>query len=294
MSDSYTVKDIQVLKGLEAVRKRPGMYIGGTGREGLHQLVWEILDNSVDEALNGHCAFIDVVLGADGSISVEDQGRGIPVEKHPTTRKNTVETIFCNLHAGGKFDDDTYKVAGGLHGVGAAVVNALSEKLVVEIFRNGFRHVQEFRRGKAVSPLRQMEESNRTGAKVMFLPDSDIFPDRVFSKDLIRERLESKAFLIAGLKIRLTDEAEGTVEIFLYPEGITDFLQKLVANRPLVDAQPFYYRHDNDLRLELVMAWTSETSTRILSFVNSIPTPAGGTHETGFRERNNPRATDVH
>lgn len=283
MSDSYTVKDIQVLKGLEAVRKRPGMYIGGTGREGLHQLVWEILDNSVDEALNGHCAFIDVVLGIDGSISIEDEGRGIPLEKHPTTRKNTVETIFCNLHAGGKFDDDTYKVAGGLHGVGAAVVNALSEKLVVEVFRNGFRHVQEFRRGKAASPLRQMEESNRTGAKVMFLPDSDIFPDRVFSKDLIRERLESKAFLIAGLKIRLTDEAEGTVETFLYPEGITDFLQKLVANRPLVDAQPFYYRHDNDLRLELVMAWTSETSTRILSFVNSIPTPAGGTHETGFK-----------
>ncbi|MGO9571735.1 MAG: type IIA DNA topoisomerase subunit B [Desulfomonilaceae bacterium] len=283
MSDSYTVKDIQVLKGLEAVRKRPGMYIGGTGREGLHQLVWEILDNSVDEALNGHCAFIDVVLGSDGSISVEDQGRGIPVEKHPTTRKNTVETIFCNLHAGGKFDDDTYKVAGGLHGVGAAVVNALSEKLAVEVYRNGFRYAQEFRRGKAISPLRKMEESNRTGAKVMFLPDPEIFPDRVFSKDLIRERLESKAFLIAGLKIRLTDEAEGTVETFLYPEGITDFLQKMVVDRPLVDAQPFYYRHDNDLRLELVMAWTSETSTRILSFVNSIPTPAGGTHETGFK-----------
>jgi DNA gyrase/topoisomerase IV subunit B len=283
MSDSYTVEDIQVLKGLEAVRKRPGMYIGGTGREGLHQLVWEILDNSVDEALNGHCSFIDVILGADGSISVEDQGRGIPVEKHPTTGKNTVETIFCNLHAGGKFDDDTYKVAGGLHGVGAAVVNALSEKLVVDVCRNGFRHAQEFRRGQALSPLRKMEGSKRTGTKVMFLPDPEIFPERAFSKDLIRERLESKAFLIAGLKIRLTDEAEGTVETFLYPDGITDFLQKLVVGRPLVDAQPFYYRHDNDLRLELVMAWTSETSTRILSFVNSIPTPAGGTHETGFK-----------
>jgi DNA gyrase/topoisomerase IV subunit B len=283
MSDSYTVKDIQVLKGLEAVRKRPGMYIGGTGREGLHQLVWEILDNSVDEALNGHCNFINVVLGADGSISVEDQGRGIPVEEHPTTGKNTVETIFCNLHAGGKFDDDTYKVAGGLHGVGAAVVNALSERLVVDVHRNGFRHTQEYRRGQAVSMLQKMEGSKRTGTKVMFLPDPDIFPDRDFSKDLIRERLESKAFLIAGLKIRLRDEAEGTVETFLYPDGITDFLQKLVVNRPLVDAQPFYYRHDNDLRLELVMAWTSETSTRILSFVNSIPTPAGGTHETGFK-----------
>ena len=283
MSDSYTVKDIQVLKGLEAVRKRPGMYIGGTGREGLHQLVWEVLDNSVDEALNGHCAFIDVVLTSDGSISVEDQGRGIPVEKHPTTGKNTVETIFCNLHAGGKFDDDTYKVAGGLHGVGAAVVNALSERLAVEVWRNGSRHIQEFRRGKAVSPLRKMEESKHTGTKVTFLPDATIFPDRAFSKDLIRERLESKAFLIAGLKIRLSDETAGTVETFVYPGGIMDFLRKLVTDRPLVDAQPFYYHHDNDLRLELVMAWTSETSTRILSFVNSIPTPAGGTHETGFK-----------
>jgi DNA gyrase subunit B/topoisomerase-4 subunit B len=283
MSDSYTVEDIQVLKGLEAVRKRPGMYIGGTGREGLHQLVWEVLDNSVDEALNGHCDFIDVVLAADGSISVEDRGRGIPVEKHPTTGKNTVETIFCNLHAGGKFDDDTYKVAGGLHGVGAAVVNALSEKLVVDVHRNGFRHVQEFRRGQAVSPLQKMEPSRHTGTKVMFLPDADIFPDRLFSKDLIRERLESKAFLIAGLKIRLRDDVQGTVETFVYPQGITDFLQKLVVNRPLVDAQPFYYRHDNDLRLELVMAWTAETQTRLLSFVNSIPTPAGGTHETGFK-----------
>ncbi len=283
MSDSYTVKDIQVLKGLEAVRKRPGMYIGGTGREGLHQLVWEVLDNSVDEALNGHCTFIDVVLGSDGSISVEDQGRGIPVEKHPTTGKNTVETIFCNLHAGGKFDDDAYKVAGGLHGVGAAVVNALSEKLSVEVCRNGLRYFQEFRRGKAVSPLHKIGESKRTGTKVTFLPDAAIFPDKAFSKEQIRERLESKAFLIAGLKIRLSDEAEGTVETFTYPGGITDFLRKLVTDRPLVDAQPFYYRHDNDLRLELVMAWTSETSTRILSFVNSIPTPAGGTHETGFK-----------
>lgn len=161
MSNSYTVKDIQVLKGLEAVRKRPGMYIGATGSSGLHQLVWEVLDNSVDEALNGHCDRIDVVLGADGSISVEDRGRGIPIEKHPATGKNTVETIFCNLHAGGKFDDDAYKVAGGLHGVGASVVNALSESMTVEVKRNGYRYVQQFQRGVPVSSLRRSGEEKR-------------------------------------------------------------------------------------------------------------------------------------
>lgn len=283
MNGSYTVDDIQVLKGLEAVRKRPGMYIGGTGLDGLHQLLWELIDNSVDEALNGHCTRIDVWLGADGSISVADQGRGIPVENHPTTGKNTVETIFCNLHAGGKFDDDAYKVAGGLHGVGASVVNALSEKMVVEIKRNGFRHVQEFERGKAVTSLQQRETVRGTGTKVTFLPDSEIFPDRAFSKELIRERLRIKAFLIAGLQIRLQDEEERTTEIFHYPGGVTDFLSHLVGDRPLIDAQPFHYRYDNGLRLELVMAWTAATSTSILSFVNSIPTPAGGTHETAFR-----------
>lgn len=283
MNGSYTVDDIQVLKGLEAVRKRPGMYIGGTGLDGLHQLLWELIDNSVDEALNGHCTRIDVWLGADGSISVADQGRGIPVESHPSTGKNTVETIFCNLHAGGKFDDDAYKVAGGLHGVGASVVNALSEKMVVEIKRNGFRHVQEFERGMAVTPLRKMEAARGTGTKVTFLPDAEIFPDRSFSKELIRERLRIKAFLIAGLQIRLRDEEERTSETFLYPGGVTDFLANLVEDRPLIEAQPFHYRYDNGLRMELVMTWTSDTSTRILSFVNSIPTPSGGTHETAFR-----------
>jgi DNA gyrase subunit B/topoisomerase-4 subunit B len=283
MSKSYTVEDIQVLKGLEAVRKRPGMYIGGTGTEGLHQLVWEILDNSVDEALNSHCDLISVVLHEDGSISVEDNGRGIPVEKHPATKKNTVETIFCNLHAGGKFDDDAYKVAGGLHGVGAAVANALSERMVVEVKRDGFRHVQEFRRGKPATELQKIGPAQGSGTKVTFKPDSQIFPDTMFSKALIRERLETKAFLIAGLEIRLTDEVGGVCERFTYPQGIVDFLQKLLEDQPLVDAQPFLFRHDNDIRLEVAMAWTTETSSRILSFVNSIPTPAGGTHETGFK-----------
>ncbi len=283
MTKSYTVDDIQVLKGLEAVRKRPGMYIGGTGTDGLHQLVWEIVDNSVDEALNGHCNSIEVDMMADGMVAIQDCGRGIPVESHPTTGKNTVETIFCNLHAGGKFDDDAYKVAGGLHGVGSAVVNALSERLVVEVKRNGYRFAQEFTRGKAVTELKRLEPCKDTGTRVAFLPDSQIFKDRNFSKELIRERLEIKAFLIAGLQIRLRDQAEGSEEVFIYPGGIMDFLQKLIGNKPLIDVQPFHYRHENDIRLEVAMSWTADTSTQILSFVNSIPTPAGGTHETAFR-----------
>ena len=283
MSNSYTVKDIQVLKGLEAIRKRPGMYIGDTGKNGLHQLVWEVLDNSVDEALNGHCNLIDVVLGSDGSVTIEDQGRGIPVGRHPTTGKNTVETIFCNLHAGGKFDEDAYKVAGGLHGVGASVVNALSDLLVVEVKRDGIRYVQEFSRGKPTSRLIKRGSARGTGTKVTFRPDPEIFTDLDFSGELIRERLETKAFLIAGLKIRLNDEIEGFSDTFVFPGGIKDFLGKLMENRVAIDAQPFHFRYDNDLRVEMVMTWSAETSGRIMSFVNSIPTPNGGTHEHGFR-----------
>ncbi len=283
MSDSYTVKDIQVLKGLEAVRKRPGMYIGGTGSEGLHQLVWEILDNSVDEALNGHCSSIEVTLGTDGSITISDSGRGIPVETHPATGKNSVETIFCNLHAGGKFDDDAYKVAGGLHGVGASVVNALSSALTVQVKRDGFRHSQQFSRGKPIDTLTRVSPARGSGTKVTFTPDKDIFRSTEFSREIIRQRLEIKSFLVAGLKIRFIDKIENTTEVFLYPQGILDYLDKLIDDKETMVAQPFIYRHDNDLKLEVVFAWTSDTSSQILSFVNSIPTPAGGTHENAFR-----------
>jgi DNA gyrase subunit B/topoisomerase-4 subunit B len=280
---SYTVADIQVLKGLEAVRKRPGMYIGGTGPDGLHQLIWEIVDNSVDEALNGHCSTIRVALSENGSVSVEDDGRGIPVERHPTTGKNTVETIFCNLHAGGKFDDYAYKVAGGLHGVGSAVVNALSVSLVVEVKRNGSVYRQEFSRGVPVSALVPIAKSNGSGTKVTFSPDPKIFPDIAFSPKRIRERLQTKAFLIAGLRIVFAVEKEGTEEEFLYPGGIMDFLRYAVGEDRMVDAQPFHFAYENGLRVELAMAWTEEISNRVLSFVNSIPTTAGGTHEAAFR-----------
>ncbi len=283
MTDSYTVKDIQVLKGLEAIRRRPGMYIGNTGTAGLHQLVWETLDNSVDEALNGHCGHIGVRLSRDGHVTVEDRGRGIPVGKHPETGKNTVETIFCNLHAGGKFDEDAYKVAGGLHGVGASVVNALSESLVVEVKRDGRLFVQEFSRGEPITDLLDKGPARGTGTKVTFLPDPEIFPDSEFSGGQIRERLETKAFLIGGLTIKLKDEVEGISDTFFFPNGIRDFLGKLLHNRTPIEAQPFHFKHENDLRVEAVLAWTQETTGQILSFVNSIPTPNGGTHEAAFR-----------
>lgn len=283
MGDSYTANDIQVLKGLEAVRKRPGMYIGDTGIGGLHQLVWEIVDNSIDEALNGHCDTIKVILESDGSVTVEDRGRGIPVEKHPSTGKNTVETIFCSLHSGGKFDDDTYKVAGGLHGVGASVVNALSARMIVRVKRNGFVHVQEFRRGKPVTELLKEKPARGTGVSINFMPDPQIFGSLQFSGAAIRERLEVKSFLVAGLKVVLVDQAKNTTETFLYPEGIKDFLNKIMDGHEPVGAQPFYCSHQHDFRFEVALAWTSETTGKILSFVNSIPTPAGGTHEIAFR-----------
>lgn len=283
MTDSYTVKDIQVLKGLEAVRKRPGMYIGGTGTEGLHQLVWEILDNSVDEALNGHCNSIEVILESNGAITIQDSGRGIPVEIHPATGRNSVETIFCNLHAGGKFDDDAYKVAGGLHGVGASVVNALSFHMLVEVKRNGFKYSQTYSRGKPTSNLTQISSARGTGTRVTFLPDTQIFSSTDFSKESIRTRLEIKSFLVAGLKIKFSDRNENTSEIFYYPQGIVDYLEKLVDDKERLVCQPFYFKHENDIKLEAVFTWTSNTDCQILSFVNSIPTPAGGTHENAFR-----------
>jgi DNA gyrase subunit B len=283
MKNTYTAEHIQVLEGLEAVRVRPGMYIGNSGPEGLHQLIWEIVDNSVDEALNGHCDLIKVTLFEDGRVCVEDNGRGIPVGKHPVTGKNTVETIFCHLHAGGKFDDNAYKVAGGLHGVGSAVVNALSEKLTVEVRRNGHLYTQSFVRGIPLGPISKKKGDASTGTKVVFKPDPQIFGANMVSTELVRERLEIKSFLLAGVKVELIDDATGTCELFYYPGGIVDFLTKLVGDKQLPEVQAFHYKHENDLRLEAAMVWTEDISSRVLSFVNSIPTPAGGTHETAFK-----------
>jgi DNA gyrase subunit B/topoisomerase-4 subunit B len=286
MATSYTAKDITVLEGLEPVRKRPGMYIGGVGSSGLHHLVWEILDNGVDEAMNGYASNIAVTLHADGSsITITDDGRGIPVDKHPRTKKGALEVIFTFLHAGGKFEHGSYKTAGGLHGVGASVVNALAKELVATVKRDGYRWEQRFRQGKAAGPLKQVGPARGTGTTVFFRPDPTIFPKVEFDAAVIRERLEVSSYLHKGLRITFEDEASGKKEAFEHAEGLADYLKKILGERgagPVHDA-PFTLFKVNGLRADLVMQWTESTDEHVRSYVNGIPTGSGGTHETGLR-----------
>ncbi len=220
MTTSYTAKDITVLEGLEPVRKRPGMYIGGVGSAGLHHLAWEIVDNAIDEAMNGYASSISVTLHADGSsISVSDDGRGIPVDKHPQTKKSALEVIFTMLHAGGKFGQGNYKTAGGLHGVGASVVNALSKELVATVKRDGALWEQRFKQGKPVGPLRKLGAARGTGTTVYFHPDPTIFPKIEFEPSVIRERLEIASYLHKGLKVVFDDQSNGMKETFEHAEG---------------------------------------------------------------------------
>ena len=285
-SANYTAKDITVLEGLEPVRKRPGMYIGGVGSAGLHHLVWEILDNSVDEAMNGHASNIWVTLHADGSsLTIEDDGRGIPIDKHPTTKKSALEVIFTVLHAGGKFEHGNYKTAGGLHGVGASVVNALSKELIATVRRDGGEWEMRFRQGKAVSGLKKLGPGRGTGTKVYFHPDAAIFPKIEFDPDVIRDRLEVTSYLHKGVKVTFEDETNKKKYVFEHAEGLTDYLKKIVAERnakPIHDT-PFTLSRDEGLRLDLVLQWTEATDEHLRSYVNGIPTGSGGTHETGLR-----------
>src|SRR5262249_6512070 len=231
-SGNYTAKDITVLEGLEPVRKRPGMYIGGVGSAGLHHLIWEILDNSVDEAMNGHASTIWVTLHADGSsITIEDDGRGIPVDKHPTTKKSAVEVIFTVLHAGGKFEHGNYKTAGGLHGVGASVVNALSKELVATVRRDGAEFEMRFKQGKPVSGLKRLGPARGTGTKVYFHPDAGIFPKIEFDPDVIKDRLEVVSYLHKGVKVVFEDETNKKKYTFEHSEGLIDYLKKIIAER---------------------------------------------------------------
>jgi DNA gyrase subunit B len=282
----YTAKDITVLEGLEPVRRRPGMYIGGVGSVGLHHLVWEILDNSIDEAMNGHASSIWVTLHKDGSsITIEDDGRGIPIDKHPSSKKSALEVIFTMLHAGGKFDHGSYKTAGGLHGVGASVVNALSKELVATVRRDGAEWEQRFKQGKPVGPPKRVGPARGSGTKVFFHPDPAIFPKIELDAAVIRERLEVASYLHKGLKIAFEDEAEKTKVTFEHSEGLLAYLQKIVAERgarPVHDA-PFSLEKDNGLRLDLVLQWTEATEEHLRSYVNGIPTGSGGTHENGLR-----------
>jgi len=283
---NYTAKDITVLEGLDPVRKRPGMYIGGVGTTGLHHLVWEVLDNAVDEAMNGYASNIVVTLHKDGSsITVADDGRGIPVDKHPTTKKSAIEVIFTVLHAGGKFEKGNYKTAGGLHGVGASVVNALSTSLVATVRRDGSQWEMSFKRGKPTGPLKKLGAARGSGTTVYFHPDPTIFPKVEFDAVLIRERLEVVSYLHKGVRVTFENEAEGTKEVFQHQEGLSDFLKSIVAARgsKAVHEAAFLLERESGPRLDLVLQWTEATDEHVRSYVNGIPTGSGGTHDNGLR-----------
>ncbi|MCC7123444.1 MAG: type IIA DNA topoisomerase subunit B, partial [Acidobacteria bacterium] len=271
---------------LEPVRKRPGMYIGGVGASGLHHLVWEVLDNSIDEAMNGHASNIRVTLHEDGSsITIEDDGRGIPVDVHPKTKKSALELIFTVLHAGGKFEAGNYKTAGGLHGVGASVVNALSRELTATVRRDGAQWELAFNYGKPQGALKKVGAARGSGTTVFFRPDPTIFPKVEFDAQTIRERLEVASYLHRGVKVTFEEESTGRKDVFQHAEGIVDYLKKIVSEReakPVHDA-PFVLEKENGLKIELSLQWTESTDEHLRSYVNGIPTGSGGTHENGLR-----------
>jgi len=283
---SYSAKDIQVLEGLEAVRKRPGMYIGSTGPRGLHHLVYEIVDNSVDEALAGYCTTVDIVLNKDGSVSVTDNGRGIPVDNHPKLRKPTVEVVLTMLHAGGKFGGEGYKVSGGLHGVGSSVVNALSTNLMVEVKRDGKIWSQEYRYGKPVAKLAAVGKSKVTGTKITFMPDAEIFETIEFDYEVLKTHMRETAFLNRDLRINLTDERGDEVvkDEFRYAGGIVDFVKYLSKNKETIHAKPIYLSGETDDGVvEVALQWNTGYADRTLAFANNINTHEGGTHLEGFK-----------
>jgi len=286
---TYTAKDITVLEGLEPVRKRPGMYIGGVGSAGLHHLVWEILDNSIDEAMNGYASNIWVTLHEDGSsMTIVDDGRGIPVDKHPKTKRSALETIFTTLHAGGKFEAGNYKTAGGLHGVGASVVNALSKELIATVKRDGATWEIKFKQGQPVGAVRKTGPARGTGTTVFFRPDTTIFPKVEFDPDVIKERLEVSSYLHKGVRITFEDEEKGEKVVYQHTEGLVDYLKKIVTERTAtpVHEAPFTLTRENDesgIRLDIALLWTQSTDEHLRSYVNGIPTGSGGTHENGFR-----------
>jgi DNA gyrase subunit B/topoisomerase-4 subunit B len=265
------------------------MYIGGVGSAGLHHLVWEILDNSIDEAMNGYASNITVTLHDDGaSITVADDGRGIPVDKHPKTKKSALEVIFTTLHAGGKFEAGNYKTAGGLHGVGASVVNALSKELVATVKREGAAWQQRFKQGVPVNGVVKTGPARGTGTTVFFRPDATIFPKIEFDPDVIRQRLETSSYLHKGVRITFENEATGDKVVYQHEEGLVDYLKKILVERQAVAVHeaPFTLTRENDesgIRLDLALLWTQSTDEHLRSYVNGIPTGSGGTHENGFR-----------
>ena len=299
MSKSYKSKDLIVLEGLDAVRMRPGMYIGTTGAKGMHHLLWEIVDNSIDELANGHGNKIDIIIHENNSVTIIDNGRGIPIDIHPKLNKSGVEVVFTQLHAGGKFDGDAYNYSGGLHGVGASVTNALSEWCKVEVNKDKKKYYIEFeskeingkiRSGATVKPLECVGKTNETGTKVTFLPDQRVFKDIKFNADIIINRLKELAFLNAGVEIVFTDErniniaGKPFVRRFKFNGGLVDFTKYLNDGRKVLYEKPLYMSGKNEeIELELAISHTELYTSNIYSYVNNIPTSEGGTHETGLK-----------
>ncbi|MDA2980874.1 MAG: DNA topoisomerase (ATP-hydrolyzing) subunit B [Actinomycetota bacterium] len=289
--ESYGASDIQVLEGLEAVRKRPGMYIGSTGPRGLHHLVYEIVDNSVDEALAGHCDLINVVILADGGMQVSDNGRGIPVDEHPVEKRSTVEVVLTTLHAGGKFGGGGYAVSGGLHGVGSSVVNALSQKLNVEVKRQGSAWTQSYKDGVPDAPLTEAGPADVTGTRIEFWPNTEIFETVEFDYETLRTRFQQMAFLNKGLRIDLVDErpsASGRKDSYQYEQGLVDYVEYLNSAKKTELVHPdiiSFEAEDTErtIALEVAMQWTTAYSESVHTYANTINTHEGGTHEEGFR-----------
>lgn len=279
---TYSAENIKVLKGLEAVRKRPGMYIGDTNVNGLHHLVYEIVDNSIDEAMAGFCTEIFVTLSSDGSCKVEDNGRGIPVDMHPTENIPAATVALTVLHAGGKFDKDTYKVSGGLHGVGVSVVNALSKKLIMTINKNGNIYRQDFEKGIPVNELDIIGTTKKSGTTIEFWPDDEIFETLEFNKDTLLKRFKEIAFLNSGVTIHFEDVLSGTKESFHFEGGLKEFVDDL-NKKPKVSETIFFKDNIDDLEMEIALCYNDGYDEKLLSFVNNIRTPEGGTHEAGFR-----------
>ncbi len=283
--NEYSSSNITVLEGLEAVRKRPAMYIGSTSGAGLHHLVYEIVDNSIDEALAGHCDSIEVVIHSDNSISVTDNGRGIPVDIHATEKISALEVVMTKLHAGGKFDHDSYKVSGGLHGVGASVVNALSEWMEAEVRRDGKVWQQSYKRGKPDGKVKSIGEAKKSGTKITFLPDTQIFTETAFSFDILAKRLRELAFLNKGIYIKLLDErGKGKESIFQFNGGIIQFVKALNENKEVLFTTPLYFDKEKDkVMVEVAIQYNDGYTENVFSFVNNINTIEGGTHLQGFR-----------
>jgi len=283
-NSEYNASQIKVLEGLQAVRKRPAMYIGDTGKKGFHHLVYEVVDNSIDEAMAGFCNKIKVRINKDNSVTVEDNGRGIPTDFHKQQNKSALEVVMTVLHAGGKFDKDTYKVSGGLHGVGVSVVNALSSKLIVEVKRDGKVHTQTYRRGKPDSDLQIIGDTEETGTIITFIPDEEIFEEKSFDYDILKNRLRELSFLNKGLIITLSDERDGKEETLFNEQGIINFVDFLNKNTEKLHEEVIYFNKEKDnVQLEIALQYNTGYVEKLFSFVNNINTIEGGTHVVGFK-----------